>query len=589
MPDHVQRSITWLSEQAVASGDPVGIALAPGIGIGLATDGPSGGGRRLAIAVADAAPIVAAIDAAIGPRWVWWHRETADPLAAADVGVQRCWDVLTVDRLLHGGWRTSVAHAWARIHDLSSDTLPTMGQLGLLDAQSDEGDDPDDPIRPDGHLRPEWTSGAWAATPDRLAAWAWLAVVSARRQSDRILATGPDPRRLRSTAHAESAAELLCAELTVHGLPIDIREAERIIAEAVGSRPADDTAADAARRARDEAVLVHVPMGARIDLRNPHDVRAMLRRVGVDVPDTRAWRLAEHRDAHPLVDALLTWRKAERIATTYGYRWLDEHVRDGRLRGEWSSSDGAAGRMTASSGLHNLPAELRPAVAAEPGHVFVRADLGQIEPRVLAAVSGDPALIAATTADDLYQGVATRLGVARDVAKVAVLGAMYGATTGTSAQALRGLEREYPVAMGLLESAAAAGRAGEDVVTIGGRRVRMWTDERFDESGRGDIERARRVAAARGRFARNALIQGAAAELFKVWAVTLRARSAHLGARIVLCLHDELIVHVDEASGDPVAEVLVEALAEAAHRWSPHRDVRFVADVSVIRRWSEVA
>ena len=45
--------------------------------------------------------------------------------------------------------------------------------------------------------------------------------------------------------------------------------------------------------------------------------------------------------------------------------------------------------MTATAGLHNLPADLRPAVAAEPGHVFVRADLGQIEPRVLAAVSGD--------------------------------------------------------------------------------------------------------------------------------------------------------------------------------------------------------
>src|SRR5690606_36574648 len=104
----------------------------------------------------------------------------------------------------------------------------------------------------------------------------------------------------------------------------------------------------------------------------------------------------------------------------------------GRLRGEWSSSDGAAGRMTASSGLHNLPAEMRPAVAAEPGHVFVRADLGQIEPRVLAAVSGDRALIAATADPDLYQPVAHRLRVERPIAKVAELGAMYGATTGES-------------------------------------------------------------------------------------------------------------------------------------------------------------
>ncbi len=313
----------------------------------------------------------------------------------------------------------------------------------------------------------------------------------------------------------------------------------------------------------------------------------MLRRVAVDVPDTRAHRLEQHRDAHPVVEALLTWRKAERIATTYGWRWLDEHVVDGRLRGDWSSSDGAAGRMTASSGLHNLPAEMRSAVAAEPGHVFVRADLGQIEPRVLAAVSGDQGLIAATADADLYQPVANRLGVSREIAKVAVLGAMYGATTGTSAQALRGLERAYPVAMGVLERAAATGRAGDDVFTIGGRRVRMWVDDRIDDTGRGDIDRARSVAAARGRFARNALIQGAAAEFFKVWAVTVRARSAHVGARIVLCLHDELLVHTPVEHGRATADLLLEALEETAHRWCQGVPVRFVADVSVIDRWSD--
>ena len=105
----------------------------------------------------------------------------------------------------------------------------------------------------------------------------------------------------------------------------------------------------------------------------------------------------------PLVEALLAWRKAERIATTYGYGWLDENLgADGRLRGAWTGSDGAAGRMTASAGLHNMPAGYGRAVVAAQGHLFVRADLGQIEPRVLAAVSGDPALALATQADDMY-------------------------------------------------------------------------------------------------------------------------------------------------------------------------------------------
>src|ERR1035441_828031 len=86
-------------------------------------------------------------------------------------------------------------------------------------------------------------------------------------------------------------------------------------------------------------------------------------------------------------------------------------------------------------------------VVAEAGHVFVRADLGQIEPRVLAAISRDERLARATLEDDMYAPVAAQLGVDRATAKVAMLGAMYGQTTGHGLQALRRLEAAYPVAM----------------------------------------------------------------------------------------------------------------------------------------------
>jgi DNA polymerase-1 len=568
----------WLGAGGVRPGGEVGLALAPGVGLGVA----AGQGLALGFACDDPASVVGAVDDALRPRWVWWGRATADVLVAGGVAISRCWDALTVHRMLHGGWRTSVAEAWAWLHDLASDALPAMGQLGLLDAHGDEGDDPEEPVRPDGYLRPEWTSGGWATSTRRLARWAEL-VLEVRRLQGVRLAERPFPERAQSTARSESAAEFLCAELSRYGLPIDVVEAERIILAAVGPRPLDSGEAAASQLARDELVLRHLPAGTKVDLRNPAEVRTMLRRLAIDVPNTRASQLELHRRVHPVVDDLLAWRKAERIATTYGYRWLDEHVRGGRLRGEWSSSDGAAGRMTASAGLHNLPAEMRSAVAADPDHVFVRADLGQIEPRVLASVSGDRALIAATTDDDLYQPVAQRLQVPRDVAKVAVLGAMYGSTTGVSAPALRGLERAYPMAMSLLEDAAAEGRAGNDVVTVGGRRVRMWVDDSVE----GDLDRARNVAAARGRFARNALIQGAAAEFFKVWAVTVRARTASLGARIALCLHDELLVHCVVEAADDVAELVLRSLDEASSRWSLHDGVRFVADVSVVHRWSD--
>jgi len=306
----------------------------------------------------------------------------------------------------------------------------------------------------------------------------------------------------------------------------------------------------------------------------------MLARIGVDVPDTRSWRLEPLRAAHPGVDALLTWRKAERIATTYGYGWLDRHVgADGRLRGTWSGSDGAAGRMTAQAGLHNLPAELRPAVVAEPGHVFVRADLGQVEPRVLAAVSGDDALAQATLDPDLYSPVAARLGCARDVAKVAVLAAMYGQTSGTAGAALEGLDRAYPVAMRHLRAAEEAGRAGRDVRTYGGRLVRMWPLP-------ADAEPA--ALTSRGRYARNAVVQGSAAELFKMWAVTVRAGLTGAGGgEIVLCLHDELLLHVPEPCAQAVVALVKDALAQTGRRWASGSPVRFAVDVREIRRWSD--
>ena len=526
--------------------------------------------------------VVAAVEDRWGPRWLWWDRTTAAVLAAGGLTIARCWDVVAVERLLVGGHRHTIPGVWARLNGLDPATIPTMGQLDLLDAAVDEGTDPDDPVRPDGHLRPEWLAGGWHEGHDRLAQWARL-VTEAVAIQEATVAQRPDPDRVRSTAHAESVAELLCAELADHGLPIDEPEAERIITEAAGPRPASRLDEEHEQQRRDDEVLRHLDPPQPVNLRNPGEVKDMLRRNGFDLPDTRAWRLEQVRDTSPLIDALLTWRKQERIATTYGWAWLDEHVSGGRLRGSWTGSDGAAGRMTASAGLHNLPAPMRPAVAAEPGRRFVRADLGQIEPRVLAAVSGDPALIAATAEADLYQPVAKQLGVERDVAKVAVLGAMYGATTGESAGALRGLERSYPVAMSFLADAAKEGQQGNDLTTIGGRRIRMGGGSAPD----GDLDGAIARAAARGRYARNALIQGAAAEFFKVWAIIVRRRVDPLGARVVLCLHDELLVHAPADRADEVATEVIEAVEETSFYWSPEPTVRFLADTAVIDRWSE--
>jgi len=545
-------------------------------------------GRELRWAPHEAHSGIERIDRDISPRWVWWTQDTARALVDAGIRPARCWDIDAVHRLVHGGWRAGPARTWAAARDLDAEALPTTGPIDLFSAPSDaDGADPDHPIRPDGHLDPSWVEGGWHDNLDRLATWAVLALDVYRLQSTQLDEL-TDRRAAPATARSESAASLLCAELEHDGIPVDVVEAELIIASFIGPRPSDPADERSLAIERDALVLRHLPLDLRdgVDLRNPASVKSLLRRAGIEVDDTRAWRLERLRHEHPVVDALLVWRKAERIATTFGYRWLDEHVGpDGRLRGTWAGSDGAAGRMTATAGLHNLPGDLRSAIAAGPDHAFVRADLGQIEPRILAAVSGDEALAAATLEADMYAPVAQRLKVSRDIAKVAVLGAMYGQTTGHGAAALRGLDAAYPVAMAYLTDAARAAEAGNDLRTRGGRLVRMAGGDDPDANER-DL---RSRAAARGRYGRNAMVQGAAAEFFKTWAVIVRARVPP-SARIVLCLHDELLVHVPIGDAERVAGIVDDALQETAYRWQQldrQRTVRFVTETSVIARWSD--
>ncbi len=561
---------------AFTRGDTVAIATSEGVGAALVSTE-----NTMDLDADETWEVLADIERSTAPRWVWWSNDTARSFVAGGIRPARCWDLDAVHRLLVGGWRGGAGRVWAHRCGLDNGELP---RVTVPDLFSPPDESHHDPVRGDGHLDPSWIDDLWRSDLEHLRTWATLALDVHHWQLDELERLGDRPAA-QSTARSESAAALLCAELEADGLPIDVAEAERIIASFIGPRP-DDGAHEAMLAAdRDQLVLRHVHAASDdFDLRNPAGVKSLLRRVGIEVPDTRAWRLERMSDQHEIVEALLAWRKAERIATTFGYRWLDQHVGvDRRLRGQWSPSDGAAGRMTATAGLHNMPAELRPAIVAEPGHLFVRADLGQIEPRILAAVADDDALAAATFDDDMYAPVAQRLGVTRDVAKVAVLGAMYGQTTGHGAVALRGLESAYPVAMAYLEHAARRAEGGNDLRTRGGRLVTMSSNDSETDA---DSE-TRSRAAARGRYGRNAMVQGAAAEFFKTWAVIVRARCAPLDAHIVMCLHDELVIHCLEADADRVASIVADGVAEASHHWAGATRVRFVADVSIVKRWSD--
>ncbi len=564
-----------LSLAGVRRGEPVALVLVPGQGFALAW-GPSA--RQVAT---DQPEQILAELGELDPRWTWWSaRQTAAPLVAAGVQLRSCWDLGAVGRLAHGLRRDDPAAVWAAAGGLD-EPVALRRTLDLLDLAGEHGE----PVRRDGHLSRDWLHGRATETLASAQEWAELTLRTQGAQ-ELLLRSLPDPRPIPRqpplallTAYAESAAAVLAVELEQRGLPLDPAEATRLLTSMIGPRPADADEEAVRRAQRDDLVRSAFP-GPPVDLRNPAQVRVLLARVGLDLPDTRSWRLEPHAGTTPGVTELLAWRKAERIATTYGWDWLDRQVgADGRLRGAWGSADAAAGRMTAQAGLHNLPADLRGAVLAEPGCLLVRADLGQVEPRVLAAVSGDPALARAAAQDDMYAPVAASLGCDRPTAKVAVLAAMYGQTSGTAGAALRDMDRAYPVAMAYLRAAEEAGRTGCDLRTYGGRLIRLGGGDSGGDSGGAP------VSPGHGRYARNAVVQGAAAELFKAWAATVRAELADLGGEIVLCLHDELLLQVPEAAAPAAADLLRGALQRTAGWWAAGSPVRFVAEVATGASW----
>ena len=210
----------------------------------------------------------------------------------------------------------------------------------------------------------------------------------------------------------------MCVDLAVTGCRSTGPGIEALIEEAAGPVRSPSPDEVAAHAHRDKAVLDLVPGREATDLPQSRSGQGAAHGVGVEVPNTRKWVLGGPACGAP------GRRRPPRLARKRADRhhlWAPLVGRgvgaDDRLRGSWTACDGAGGRMTADNGLHNLPAALRPGVAAHLGRVLVRADLGQIEPRVLAVVSGDRTFAEATRADDLYAPVAARLGVERPIAK----------------------------------------------------------------------------------------------------------------------------------------------------------------------------
>ncbi len=502
------------------------------------------------------------------PRWVWddtarWY----PPLLAAGVRVERCHDL----RLGHHLLRRAPA---VDTRLLTGEESGHWDRLGPATAGHPALFSVDDAAE---HLRADLEDARQLAA----------------------VAASLEPARLGLLLAAESSGALAAAEMTHAGVPWRADVHERLLRELLGPRPPRG-----ARPQRLEALVAEVRAALDAPGLNPDsrpELLAALRRAGLDVADTRASSLRGLE--HPGIGPLLRYKQLGHLFQTNGWAWSDQWVRAGRFRPSYQPAGSATGRWSSNGGgALSFPAQVRPAAVADDGWLLVVADVAQLEPRCLAGMSGDRALARSARGADLYQGMVEDGAVAsRTDAKLGLLGAMYGATSGESGRLVAGLTRRYPDAFGLVERAARDGERGEVVRTLLGRGSPSLLEglgAAWDPDPGGapvDPDGRARYRRAFGRFTRNFVVQGTGAEWALCWIADLRNRLWRLGGsgplearpHLVFFLHDEVVVHTPAALADVVAAEVAEAAATAAGLLFRDLAVDFPLSTSIVRSYAE--
>lgn len=534
---------------------------------------------------------VRGLEEAHRPRWVWDRASNWYPqLLAADVRVERCHDLDLCQNILlqselaaNTGYHQQFTPLPPEIDALrqgSSSMGTHAGQDSLFDAPA-----------------------ANTGTP----AWDLASVARELGAQKAAVNSSTHPPRLTLLLSAESAGALVAAEMQHTGIPWREDLHRKLLNDLLGPEPTNQT-----RPEKLEALAAQLRTALSAPALNPdspQDLIRALHRAGIDVKSTRNWELMEFKD--PAIEPLLAYRKLSRLYTTNGWNWLQQWVRDGRFHSEYVVGGVVSGRWASrGGGAMQIPAQIRGAAVADPGHTFVVADAAQLEPRVLAALAQDTAMAAAGQDPagqnkDLYAGIAAQgFGGDRSMAKIALLGAIYGATTGESGRLVPQLARMYPRALDFVEQAARAGERGERVSTYLGRSTPPTTQEWHDgqrSSTAQEQRRAESAARSRGRFTRNFVVQGTAAEWACCWLADLRRRLRALAAaspgaggtsaqgtpQLVAFLHDEVVVHCPLNLVEEVTQILHESSKAATELIFGRIPLEFPVNVVVVECYAD--
>ncbi len=407
-----------------------------------------------------------------------------------------------------------------------------------------------------------------------------------------------DARRVEGIARL---AQLLGDELVqVNGVEL-WREIERPLVRVLAKMEVAGIAVDIARleeianelteEARMLEKLVYEQAGEVFNINSPPQLRVVLyEKLGLKPQrktktgySTDAQTLERLRDEHPMIETLLRYREVEKLRSTYGTGLLAEVAPDGRIHATFNQTVARTGRLSSDApNLHNIPVRtdggrrFREAFIPAPGSQLLVADYNQIELRVIAHLSDDPGLIGAfAEGRDIHAATAAGIfgvppeqvsAMQRSKSKMVSYGLAYGMEAYGLSQRLQISVEEaaailnqyfeaFPYVKNYMEGTVAEARRRGYTETERGRR-------RYLPELAADNFRVRQAAE---RQAMNAGIQGLAADIFKIALVNLdRALEEHkLAARIVLQVHDEVLLEVPEAELEAARALTIGAMQDA--------------------------
>ncbi len=317
---------------------------------------------------------------------------------------------------------------------------------------------------------------------------------------------------------------------------------------------------------------------------------------------TNAETLENLRAEAPVVEDILEYRTYQKLNSTYVEGLLKVIGEDGRIHSTFNQTEARTGRLSSGEpNLQNIPirtelgSKLRAYFIAKPDHVLLDADYSQIELRILAHITGDTHMQEAFLAgEDIHASTAAKIyGIplsevtprVRSSAKAINFGIMYGKGAFSLAKDINVSVKEadaflksylatFPSVDGYMQQVIAEGKENGYVTTLFGRRRNLpeLASSNFQVRSSGE------------RMARNTPIQGTAADIIKLAMVRVwrRLQAEGLESKLILTVHDELIVEAPTHEAEQASKILSEEMMGCVQYAVP-----LTAEVQQGKNWLE--